>query len=85
MVLIPRYQAVHPINELQRSDADKVQVDDIYLDTTLVTPSFLNDRHLQRYVGNRDPGTVLPVLVGLNTHKGSIAHMHHMGGHFTFI
>ena len=84
MVLIPRYQAVHPINELQRSDADKVQVDDIYLDTTLVTPSFLKERHLQRYVGHRDPSTVLPVLLGLNTHKGTVEHMHHMGGHFIF-
>ena len=80
LVLIPRYRAAHPATALQRSDADRVAVDDLYLDLTLVTPKFLASRDLERYMGDRDPATVLPVLVGINTHTGSIEHMHHLDG-----
>ncbi len=78
LVFIPRFQAAHPPSELQRSDADRAGFDDLYLDLTLVTPSFLESRKLERYLGERDPQTVLPVLVGLNTHTGTIEHMHHL-------
>jgi len=80
LVVIPRYRAAHPATALQRSDADRVAVDDLYLDLTLVTPKFLASRDLKRYMGDRDPATVLPVLVGINTHTGSIEHMHHLDG-----
>jgi len=80
LVLIPRYRATHPATPLQRSDADRVAVDDLYLDLTLVTPRFLASRDLGRYLGDRDPATVLPVLVGINTHTGTIEHMHHLDG-----
>lgn len=85
LVLIPRFQAAHPATELQRSDADRAQVDDLYLDLTLVTPSFLDSRRLGHYLGDRDPQTVLPFLVGLNTHRGSISHMHHLHGEMFLI
>lgn len=80
LVLIPRFQASRPLNALQRSDADRVSVDDLYLDLTLVTPQFFESRNLGQYLGDRNPESVLPVLVGLNTHTGSIAHMHHLQG-----
>jgi cytochrome c-type biogenesis protein len=80
LVLIPRYQATHPPSELQRSDADRVRLDDLFLDVTLVTPSFLRTRNLDSYLVDRDPESVLPILVGLNTHTGSIDHMHHLPG-----
>lgn len=85
LVLIPRYQAMNPPTALQRSDADRVRLDDLYLDLTLVTPSFLRHRKLDRYLGDRDPSLALPVLVGLNTHTGDIGHMHHMPGELTLI
>ncbi len=80
MVLIPRYRAAYPASALQRSDADRVAIDDLYLDLTLVTPEFLASRDLERFFGEREAGTVLPLIVGVNTHKGSIEHMHHLGG-----
>jgi cytochrome c biogenesis protein CcdA len=80
LVLIPRYRAAHPITDLQRSDADRVAVDDLYLDLTLVTPKFLASRDLGQYLGERDHSTVLPLLVGVNTHTGTIEHMHHLDG-----
>lgn len=80
LVLIPRYRAANPAIALQRSDADRVAIDDLYLDLTLVTPKFLAGRNLDRYLGDREAGTVLPLLVGVNTHKGSIEHMHHLDG-----
>lgn len=85
LVLIPRYQATHPPSYLQRSDADRVRVDDLYLDVTLVTPSFLRSRKLEPYLGERDPDSVLPVLVGLNTHTGDIGHMHHLPGRLELV
>lgn len=85
MVLIPRYRAAHPISELQRSDADAVAVDDIYLDVTLATPSFLKSRKLERYLGDRDPASVLPVVIGVNAHTGDIQHLHHLGGQLVLI
>jgi cytochrome c biogenesis protein CcdA len=84
LVMIPRYRAAHPATALQRSDADRVQIDDIYLDLTLVTPQFLKSRKLERYI-NRAPDSVLPVLVGLNTHTGNISHMHHLDGSFFLV
>ena len=80
MVLIPRYQAAHPYSDLQRSDANQVHLDDLFLDMTLVTPEFRSDRNLNRYFADRDPDTVLPVLVGLNTHTGDIGHMMQLPG-----
>lgn len=80
LVLIPRYRAANPAIALQRSDADRVAIDDLYLDLTLVTPRFMADRDLDRYLGDREAGAVLPLLVGVNTHKGSIEHMHHLDG-----
>lgn len=80
MVLIPRYQAAHPYSDLQRSDADQVYLDDLFLDITLVTPEFRSDRNLSRYFAGRDPDTVLAVLVGLNTHTGDIGHMMQLPG-----
>ena len=80
MLLIPRYRAANPAMELQRSDADRVAIDDLYLDLTLVTPAFLKTRSLERYLGERDPASMLPVLVGVNAHTGSIEHMHHLDG-----
>lgn len=85
MILIPRYRAANPASDLQRSDADRVDVDDIYLDLTLVTPSFLRSRKLEHYLGGRDADAVLPFLIGVNTHKGSIQHMHHLGGRLLLI
>jgi cytochrome c biogenesis protein CcdA len=85
LVLIPRYRAAHPVSALQRSDADKAPVDDLYLDLTLVTPEFLASRKLERYIEGRDPATVLPVLVGVNTHTGTIEHMHHLAGTFFLV
>ncbi|MEE8525047.1 MAG: cytochrome c biogenesis protein CcdA, partial [Thermoanaerobaculia bacterium] len=61
------------------------QVDDLYLDLTLVTPSFLESRRLGHYLGDRNPETVLPFLAGLNTHRGSIDHMHHLHGEMFLI
>jgi cytochrome c biogenesis protein CcdA len=84
LVLIPRYRAAHPVSALQRSDADRVQIDDLYLDMTLVTPGFMKSRKLERYI-ERDPGSVLPILVGLNTHTGNISHMHHLQGNFFLV
>jgi cytochrome c-type biogenesis protein len=80
LVLIPRYRAANPAIALQRSDADRAAIDDLYLDLTLVTPKFLAGRNLERYLGDREAGSVLPLLVGVNTHKGSIGHMHHLDG-----
>ncbi len=80
MVMIPRYRAAYPASALQRSDADRVSIDDLYLDLTLVTPKFLASRDLERFLGDRKAETVLPVLVGVNAHKGSIAHMHKLDG-----
>lgn len=80
MVLIPRYQAAHPYSDLQRSDANQVHLDDLFLDVTMVTPEFRSERNLDRYFVDRDPDTVLPVLVGLNTHTGDIGHMMHLPG-----
>jgi cytochrome c-type biogenesis protein len=85
LVLIPRYRAAHPVSALQRSDADRVELDDLYLDLTLATPGFLKTRNLGRYFEGRGPDTVLPVLVGVNTHTGSIAHMHHLHGNFILV
>lgn len=85
LVLIPRFQAAHPATDLQRSDADRAQVDDLYLDLTLVTPAFLDSRRLGHYLGDRSPETVLPFLAGLNTHRGSIDHMHHLHGEMFLI
>ena len=85
LVLIPRYRAAHPASPLQRSDADRVQIDDMYLDLTLATPKFSERRRLTRYLEGRDPKTVLPVLVGVNTHTGSIEHMHHLSGDFVLV
>ncbi|MGD8817183.1 MAG: hypothetical protein PVJ51_08345, partial [Acidobacteriota bacterium] len=85
LVLIPRYQAANPVSDLQRSDADQVRVDDLYLDVTLVTPSFLQTRNLQRYLGDHSVDAVLPVLVGLNTHTGDIGHMHRFPGTLALI
>jgi cytochrome c biogenesis protein CcdA len=85
LVLIPRYRAAHPMSALQRSDADRAAIDDMYLDLTLATPGFMQTRRLERYLGDRAPGTVLPVLVGVNTHTGSIEHMHHLHGNFFLI
>ncbi len=85
LVLIPRYRAAHPVSPLQRSDANRVQIDDMYLDLTLATPGFFKRRRLTRYLENRDPKTVLPVLVGVNTHTGSIEHMHHLTGNFVLV
>ncbi len=84
LVMIPRYRAIHPPTPLQQSDANSVQVDDIYLDLTLVTPSFMHTRHLERYV-DHDLKSVLPILVGINTHRGDISHMHHLHGSFFLI
>lgn len=84
LVMIPRYRAIHPPTPLQQSDADRVRVDDIYLDLTLVTPSFMRTRHLERYV-DHDLKAVLPILVGINTHRGDISHMHHLHGSFFLI
>lgn len=80
LVLIPRYRAANPAIALQRSDADRVEIDDLYLDLTLATPKFLAGRNLDRYLESRKAGSVLPLLVGINTHKGSIEHMHHLDG-----
>ncbi|MDH3402524.1 MAG: hypothetical protein OES32_12540 [Acidobacteriota bacterium] len=80
MVLIPRYRATYPASALQRSDADRVAIDDLYLDLTIVTPKFLASRDLERFLGDRQPETVLPLIVGVNAHKGSIEHMHHLDG-----
>lgn len=85
LVLIPRYQAAHPPSYLQRSDADQVRLDDLFLDATLVTPGFLRTRKLESYLGDREPNSVLPVLVGLNTHTGDIGHMHHLPGELTLV
>lgn len=85
LVMIPRYQAANPSSALQRSDANRVRLDDLYLDLTLVTPSFLEGRNLDRYFGDRDPETVLPVLVGLNTHTGDIGHMREFPGDLSLI
>lgn len=85
LVLIPRYRAAHPVSALQRSDANTSQIDDLYLDLTLVTPAFLQTRHLGRYFEGREPATILPVLVGVNTHTGSIEHMHHLHGSFLLV
>ncbi len=85
LVLIPRYRAAHPVSALQRSDANTAQIDDLYLDLTLATPAFLRTRRLDRYFEGRDPAAVLPVLVGVNTHTGSIEHMHHLHGHFFLV
>jgi cytochrome c biogenesis protein CcdA len=85
LVLIPRYRAAHPVSALQRSDADTAQIDDLYLDLTLATPAFLQTRHLDRYFEGRKPATVLPVLVGVNTHTGSIEHMHRLQGSFLLV
>jgi cytochrome c biogenesis protein CcdA len=73
------------VSDLQRSDADQVRVDDLYLDVTLVTPSFLQTRNLQRYLGDHSVDAVLPVLVGLNTHTGDIGHMHRFPGTLALI
>ncbi|MDH3744437.1 MAG: hypothetical protein OES47_04965 [Acidobacteriota bacterium] len=80
MVLIPRYRAAYPASALQQSDADRVAIDDLYLDLTLVTPKFLASRDLERFLGERKAETVLPLIVGVNVHKGSIEHMHHLDG-----
>ncbi len=85
LVMIPRYQAANPPSALQRSDADRVRLDDLYLDLTLVTPSFLQDRNLERYFGDRDPESVLPLLVGLNAHTGDIGHMREFPGAVSLI
>lgn len=85
LVLIPRYQAAHPPSALQRSDADVARLDDLYLDLTLATPAFLDSRRLGVYLGDRDPATVLPVIVGLNTHTGDIGHLHHLPGSFALV
>ncbi len=85
LVLIPRYRAAHPVSALQRSDANTAQIDDLYLDLTLATPAFLRTRHLERYFEGRKPATILPVLVGVNTHTGSIEHMHHLHGSFLLV
>jgi cytochrome c-type biogenesis protein len=85
MILIPRYQAAHPYSDLQRSDANQVYMDDLFLDVTLVTPEFLGERNLSRYFVDRDPATVLPVLVGLNTHTGDIGHMTHLPGEISLV
>jgi len=80
MVLIPRYRASYPASALQLSDADRVSIDDLYLDLTIVTPKFLASRNLERFLGERQAETVLPLIVGVNAHKGSIEHMHHLDG-----
>jgi cytochrome c-type biogenesis protein len=85
LVLIPRYQAAHPPSYLQRSDADQIRLDDLFLDVTLVTPGFLRTRKLESYLGDRKPDSVLPILVGLNTHTGDIGHMHHLPGQLTLV
>jgi cytochrome c biogenesis protein CcdA len=84
LVMIPRYRAEHPPTPLQQSDADRVRIDDIYLDLTLATPAFIRTRHLQRFV-DRDLKGVLPILVGINTHRGDISHLHHLHGNFLLI
>jgi cytochrome c biogenesis protein CcdA len=84
LVMIPRYRAAHPPTPLQQSDADRVTIDDIYIDLTLVTPEFLRTRHLEHYV-DHDLKSVLPILVGINTHRGDISHMHHLHGSFELV
>jgi len=85
MILIPRYQAAHPYSDLQRSDANQVHLDDLFLDVTLVTPEFRSGRNLDRYFADRAPDTVLPVLVGLNTHTGDIGHMMRLPGEVALV
>jgi cytochrome c-type biogenesis protein len=85
LYFLPRFQAAHPPTALQRSDANRTQLDDLYLDLTLATPSFVESRRLGRYLGDRDPRLVLPILVGLNTHTGTIEHLHHLPGGVTLI
>ena len=85
LVLIPRFQASHPISPLQRSDADRVSVDDMYLDITLVTPQFAATRKLDRYMNGHTLNSVLPILVGVNTHTGTIHQMHHLAGNFELL
>ena len=85
LILIPRYQAAHPFSELQRSDADRVRLDDMFLDVTLVTPEFRRSRNLDRYLGGRDPDSVIPVLVGLNTHTGDIGRLHRLPGRLEMV
>jgi cytochrome c biogenesis protein CcdA len=84
LVMIPRYRAAHPPTPLQQSDADRVRIDDIYIDMTLVTPEFMRTRHLERYI-DRDLKSALPILVGINTHRGDISHMHHLHGSFELV
>ncbi len=84
LVMVPRYRAAHPPTALQQSDADQVRVEDVYIDLTLVTPRFLRTHHLEHYV-DHDLKSVLPILVGINTHRGDISHMHHLHGSFILI
>lgn len=85
MIFIPRFQAAHPFTAYQKSDADRSAIDDMFLDVTLVTPQFLQSRNLGRYLGDRDPDQVLPVLVGVNTHSGNLACIQHVDGHFFLV
>jgi len=85
MILIPRFRAANLADQLQRSDANQVRIEDLYLDVTLVTPSFWESRKLDHYLGDRDPQSVLPFLVGVNVHTGSVGHLHHVSGNFTLI
>jgi len=85
LALIPRFQAAHPISPLQRSDANRVSVDDMYLDITLVTPQFAATRKLDRYMNGHSLKSVLPILVGVNTHTGTIHHMNHLAGNFELL
>lgn len=71
LFLIPRYRAQSP-HGLQRSDAGEVPVDGIYLDLTPVLPSMVERLNLDQYVDRADYEDKLPVLVGMNTHTGSI-------------
>lgn len=75
--LIPREQVGVP-GSMRKTDADKVRLDQIYLDVTYATPDLIHrvklDAYQEKY-GSRAQG----FLIGLNSHVGDIHNCHFAG------
>ncbi len=71
LFLIPKFQASTP-SELQKSDADEIPVDGMYVNVIPVLPGMAEDMNLDDYVDRSDYEKKMPFLISLNTHTGNI-------------
>jgi cytochrome c biogenesis protein CcdA len=69
--LVPKLQSGSPATARQ-SDASRVSLSDVFVDATYATPEFVRRVKLEPYLQKWE-GRAQPVLIGINTHVGTIA------------